>query len=190
MTLRKYHKIQELKCKYITFAGITRYFTTSDTVNTFLMTVKLCSKFRAASSESVAKFTWILWVSSPIFSGVVLFSQSETIFNLKRMNLSIIYTFFLFFFAVAAFICEGNKDCLNGGYCVPPQNMNGPNDHNCWCPKGYSGRRCEISKCFRNLGWPKHHWLYSYHIFFKCLQNARVWLSVSQTWLFCCNSRD
>lgn len=97
LTLRKYHKIQELKCKYITFAGITRYFTTSDTVNTFLMTVKLCSKFRAASSESVAKFTWILWVSSPIFSGVVLFSQSETIFNLKRMNLSIIYTFFLFF---------------------------------------------------------------------------------------------
>ena len=81
------------------------------------------------------------------FRGCAFLLVCETILNFKRDE----YIHLFYFFVLAAFICEGNNNCLNGGFCLYPQNMDGPNDHNCWCEKGYSGRRCEISKCFGNL---------------------------------------
>ena len=39
--------------------------------------------------------------------------------------------------------CGTNKPCKNGGTCMNTE----PDEYNCACPDGYSGKNCEIGEC-------------------------------------------
>lgn len=38
--------------------------------------------------------------------------------------------------------CGTNRPCKNGGTCMNTE----PDEYNCACPDGYSGKNCEIGK--------------------------------------------